>query len=96
MASAGGGGGGLDAAGVRAAIGMSSANLDIQLAAIDDAVDTEVAAIKAKTDLLNFTGSNVLAEVATMGANTITAASISADAVTEIQTGLSAPSMRQA
>ena len=48
----GGGGGGLDAAGVRAAIGLASANLDTQLAAIDDAIDTEVAAIKAKTDNL--------------------------------------------
>lgn len=46
------GGGGLDAAGVRAAIGLASANLDTQLAAIDDAIDTEVAAIKAKTDNL--------------------------------------------
>jgi hypothetical protein len=39
------GGGGLDAAGVRAAIGLASANLDTQLAAIDDSVDTEVASI---------------------------------------------------
>jgi hypothetical protein len=46
------GGSGLDAAGVRAAVGLASANLDTQLAAIDDAVDTEVAAIKAKTDNL--------------------------------------------
>jgi hypothetical protein len=45
-------GSGLDAAGVRAAIGMSSANLDTQLAAIDDAIDTEVGAIKTKTDFL--------------------------------------------
>lgn len=51
-AAGGGGGGGLDAAGVRAAIGMASANLDSQLAAIDDFIDTEVAAIKAKTDNL--------------------------------------------
>lgn len=70
------GGSGLDAAGVRAAIGLASANLDTQLDALptnaelatalgtaDDAVlaqlttlagyvDTEVAAIKAKTDNL--------------------------------------------
>lgn len=45
----------LDAAGVRAAVGLATANLDAQLAAIDDAVDTEVAAIKAKTDQLTFT-----------------------------------------
>jgi hypothetical protein len=42
----------LDAAGTRSAIGMASANLDTQLAAIDDYIDTEVAAIKAKTDNL--------------------------------------------
>lgn len=37
--AAAGGGGGLDAAGVRAAIGMSSANLDTQLGTIDTNVD---------------------------------------------------------
>lgn len=42
----------LDAAGVRTAIGLASANLDTQLTAIDDFLDTEVAAIKAKTDNL--------------------------------------------
>lgn len=41
----------LDAAGVRAAVGLASANLDTQLAAIDDFLDTEIAAIKAVTDL---------------------------------------------
>lgn len=45
----------LDAAGVRAAVGLASANLDTQLTAIDDYLDTEVAAIKAKTDSLTFT-----------------------------------------
>jgi hypothetical protein len=42
----------LDAAGVRSAIGLASANLDTQLAAIHDFLDTEIAAIKAKTDNL--------------------------------------------
>lgn len=42
----------LDAAGVRAAMGLASANLDTQLAAIASFIDTEVAAIKAKTDNL--------------------------------------------
>lgn len=42
----------LDAAGVRAAVGLASANLDTQLTAIDDFLDTEIAAIKAKTDNL--------------------------------------------
>lgn len=46
------GAGGLDAAGVRAAVGLASANLDTQLGAIDDFLDTEVAAIKTKTDFL--------------------------------------------
>jgi hypothetical protein len=46
------GGSGLDAAGVRAAVGLASANLDTQLAAIDDAVDTETAAILADTNEL--------------------------------------------
>lgn len=52
------GGSGLDAAGVRAAIGLASANLDTQLGTIDDFLDTEVAAIKAKTDSLTFTVAN--------------------------------------
>jgi hypothetical protein len=39
----------LDAAGVRAAVGLASANLDTQLAAIDDFIDTEVAAILVDT-----------------------------------------------
>jgi hypothetical protein len=42
----------LDAADVRTAVGLASANLDTQLTAIDDYLDTEVAAIKAKTDLI--------------------------------------------
>ena len=45
----------LDAAGTRSAVGLASANLDTQLTAIDDFLDTEVAAIKAKTDSLTFT-----------------------------------------
>jgi hypothetical protein len=65
----GGGGSGLDAAGVRAAIGMASANLDTQLDALatqtsvdtlDNFLDTEVAAIKAKTDQLTFSTANVV------------------------------------
>lgn len=48
----------LDAAGTRSAVGLASANLDTQLTAIDDYLDTEVAAIKAKTDQLVFTTAN--------------------------------------
>ena len=43
---------------IRAAVGLAAANLDTQLAAIDDAVDTEVAAIKATTDKLDPTLEN--------------------------------------
>lgn len=43
---------GLDAAGTRAAVGLAFANLDSQLSAIDDAIDTEVGAIKTVTDQL--------------------------------------------
>lgn len=39
------GGSGLDAAGVRAAVGLASANLDTQLSNIDNFIDTEVATI---------------------------------------------------
>jgi hypothetical protein len=46
------GGGGLDAAGIRSAIGLSSANLDTQLATIDSNVD----GIKAVTDNLPDSG----------------------------------------
>lgn len=42
----------ITAAGVRSAVGLASANLDTQLTTIDDFLDTEVAAIKAKTDNL--------------------------------------------
>lgn len=48
----GGGGGGLDAAGVRAAIGLASASLDSQLAAIFGKVDTEVGDVKIVTEKL--------------------------------------------
>lgn len=48
----------LTQADVRTAVGLASANLDTQLTAIDDLLDTEVAAIKAKTDQLTFTSAN--------------------------------------
>ena len=43
----GGGGGGLDAAGVRAAIGMASANLDAQLDALPTAAENAAATLAA-------------------------------------------------
>lgn len=90
--------GGLDAAGVRAAIGMASANLDAQLAVITTDVG-DIAAIKAKTDQLTFTVSQrVDAQVLGMANNVITAAAVAtdaidadalaSDAVAEIQSGL--------
>lgn len=42
----------ISAANVRSAVGLASANLDTQLETIDNFLDTEVAAIKAKTDNL--------------------------------------------
>jgi hypothetical protein len=42
----------LTQANIRTALGLASANLDTQLSTIDDFLDTEVAAIKAKTDNL--------------------------------------------
>ncbi len=40
----------ITAAGIRAAVGLSSANLDTQLTAIDDYLDTELAAVLAAVD----------------------------------------------
>lgn len=51
----------LDAAGVRSAVGLASANLDTQLTAIDDYLDTEVAAIKTVTDAIGATGTGLTA-----------------------------------
>lgn len=48
--TSGGGGGGLDAAGVRAAIGMAAANLDAQLAALPASVRAELATELARID----------------------------------------------
>lgn len=59
----------LDAAGTRAAVGLATANLDTQLGTLATAaalstvagyIDTEVAAIKAKTDQLTFGATNAV------------------------------------
>lgn len=52
--------GGLTQAQIRTAVGLASANLDAQLGAIDDYLDTEIAAIKAKTDLITSGNISVL------------------------------------
>lgn len=77
----GGSGSGLDAAGVRAAIGLASANLDTQLSTIDDYVDTEVAAILDDTGTsgVQIPAGEIVA--ATFGAGAIDAAAIAADAI---------------
>ena len=82
--ASGSSGGGLDAAGVRAAIGMSSANLDTQLSTIDTVVD----GIKAKTDSLTFTVSNVLdANTLRVGGTTQTARDLGASVLLSNGTG---------
>lgn len=73
----------LDAAATRAAVGLASANLDTQLAAIDDYVDAEVSAIKAVTDNLPDGGAlTSLATAASIAAlNDLSAAEVNAEIV---------------
>lgn len=61
-------GSGLDAAGVRSAIGLASANLDTQLSAIDDYVDTEVAAIYSRLGAP--AGASIAADIAAVKSDT--------------------------
>lgn len=56
----------LDAAGTRSAVGLASANLDTQLAAIDDYIDTEVAAIYSRIGAP--AGASIAADVAAVAA----------------------------
>ncbi len=89
--SSGGGGGGLDAAGVRAAIGMASANLDTQLSTIDTVVDAILVDTGTTLDgriPAALVGGRMDASVGAMAANTMTAAAAAADLTTELQTGL--------
>lgn len=58
----------LDAAGVRAAVGLASANLDTQLTAIDDLIDTEVAAIYSRIGAP--AGASIAADIAAVKAET--------------------------
>jgi len=60
------------AAAQRAAVGLASANLDTQLTAIDDLLDTEVAAIKAKTDYLPSATAGAAGGLFIAGANAAT------------------------
>lgn len=65
----------LDAAGTRSAVGLASADLDTQLAAIAGYIDTEVAAIKAVTDNLPDSGAltSLIADIASILTDTGTA-----------------------
>lgn len=78
------GGSGLDAAGVRAAVGLASPNLDTQLATIDTNVDS----------ILDDTGTSGVALAnnaltnAKIANDAITANKLASDVATEIQTGL--------
>lgn len=62
--------------------------VDTEVAAILAAVDTEVAAIKAKTDLIPASPAAV-GSAMTLAANAVNASALAADAVAEIQSGLS-------
>lgn len=65
----------------------AGASLAADLVTIDDFLDTEVAAIKAKTD--NLPGSPAaVGSAMTLAADAVSAAALAADAVTEIQSGL--------
>ena len=71
---------------------ISSRASQTSLDTLDDYVDTEVGAIKTKTDQLVFTVANqVDANSLTIGANAITASALATDAVNEIQSGLATP-----
>lgn len=73
-------GSGLDAAGVRAAVGLASANLDTQLSTIDDFLDTEIGAIKLKTDLIPAAPAEV-GSAMTLADGAITAAKFASGAI---------------
>ena len=71
---------------------ISSRASQTSLDTLDDLVDTEVGAIKTKTDQLTFTIANQIdANSLTIGANVITASALATDAVNEIQSGLATP-----
>jgi hypothetical protein len=87
-ASSGGGGGGLDAAGVRAAVGLASANLDTQLAGIQN--DTNDIQTRIPAALVS---GRIDASVGAMAANVLTAAATAADFSTEVYTAFDTQSV---
>lgn len=74
----------LDAAGVRTAVGLAAANLDTQIAAVQADTDN----IQTRIPAALVTG-RMDSSVGAMATDTLTAAALATDAVTEIQTGLS-------
>lgn len=67
--------------------------IEAKIDTVDDFLDTEIAAIKAKTDQLTFTVANrVDAQVLGMATDTLTADALASSAVSEIQAGLSSGS----
>jgi hypothetical protein len=82
---------GLDAAGVRAAIGLASANLDTQLSTIDTVVDAILVDTGTTLDgriPAALVSGRMDASVGAMAANVMTAAAAAADLTTELQSGL--------
>lgn len=71
-------GGGLDAAGVRAAVGLATANLDTQLSGIQSDTDNIQTRIPAA-----LVSGRIDASVGAMAANVLTATAIAADAITD-------------
>lgn len=81
------GGSGLDAAGVRAAVGLASANLDTQLSGIQsdtDNIQTRIPAALVSGRMDSYVGA--------MAPNVMTAAAAAADLTTELQSGLATSS----
>jgi len=78
------GSGGLDAAGVRSAIGMASANMDTQLSAIQstaDDVEADTQDIQSRLPVALVSG-RIDSSVGAMAANVLTATAIATDAIT--------------
>lgn len=63
----------LDAAGVRTAVGLASANLDTQLAAIDDLVDTEITDIRNRLPAALTAGGNMKCDLLAISGSTTAA-----------------------
>ncbi len=79
------GGSGLDAAGVRAAIGLASANLDTQLSTIDTVVDSILVDTGTTLDAripAALVSGRMDVSVGAMAANVVTATAIASDAIT--------------